>query len=310
MPAAILALSLVLISLPVAFAAASLGGVVLLAFSMAVLCVASPLFYLKYQNFGTQGHNIPVAWHVVICIFLVAGVLKFGGQSLGTWGLEISPLGHHARNEGVHLLKLAAESSPEKGNIYQSEIQRFLVINRNWLPSSSYLWHSSLGNQLKVQQSRSKAAYAKVQEIKSSYVQAHPVGKIVHIRDNRAVGVNYSRTYQRLQPTSSSLIAVEGNDNVLLAVFLTAVNTGESEGNMSWSSFVLYDTNGNHYSTISDSSLALEKWRSSNGSFDEDRNLKPGEAVLMSQVFRVPKSAKILLLRVNSERFRISDMPP
>ena len=49
MPAAILALSLVLISLPVAFAAASLGGVVLLAFSMAVLCVASPLFYLKYQ---------------------------------------------------------------------------------------------------------------------------------------------------------------------------------------------------------------------------------------------------------------------
>jgi len=296
-----------------AYLAAYLWGTKALALFLLASSAGVSTFYLARRNKLEKKNRFLVS-EVVTSLFLLVGFLLIGSRLLGTHALFHSPYSAQAKNEAKLLIEKAEATLAPQGMKISSEIDDFMATNYRWFSGETPLWKTPLGEDLVAEQARNLKAYetyqAKKQQVKDKFYKAYPLGKFVHVRNNRSLRVDTVQKFERINIEGARLPPIEGEGNNLVAVFMTALNTGKDQGNMRWSNFYLQDFEGNEYSIIEDSQLPLDEWRKANNAVDQRHTLQPGGSARLVQVFRVKKNAMLVTIRANEQEFRLSDKPP
>jgi hypothetical protein len=297
-------------ALLLAYIAAYLWGAEALALSLIISSTGVSTFYFA-RRFQPEKKDASLVSAAVISLFLMAGILRIGSNPLGTHALFHSPYSAKARNEAKLLIEKAEATPAPQGKKISLEIDDFMVSNSRWLSGETPLWKTPVGEDLLAEQGRNLKAYesyqAKKQEVEEKFEKAHPIGIFAHVRNDRSIRIDFVQKFERIKVKGSSMPPIEGGGNNLVAVFMTAINTGKDQGNMRWSNFYLQDIEGDEYSIIEDSQLALDEWRKANNAVDQRYTLQPGGSARLVQVFRVKKNAIVITLRANQQEFRLSN---
>jgi hypothetical protein len=296
-----------------AYIGAYLGGGQALGFILIASGIGASTYYFLKRIDRKLYSSRQIIETTITSLLLLLGILCFGGHPFGTNALIRSPYGHQSRQEGEKLLSAARNTAPKDGEVMTHRINSFLIENSQWISNESFLWRSRIGKELNLQQEILSIEFAKYQAnkqlIREQFNESHPLGKLVHVRDDRSIKVDGMRTYDKIEVPGYDDLTIKADGHTIVAISMTAVNTGKIEGSMSWSTFTLLDHKDNRFGPISESPLTIERWRESRGLSAKNEKLRPGSSSKIIYFYKIPDGTHGLRLQVNNEIFRISPEP-
>jgi hypothetical protein len=134
--------------------------------------------------------------------------------------------------------------------------------------------------------------------------QIIPRGSASSVRGDRSLAVSNSNTLSSISVSNPYMEPIQPKGGELVAVYLTISNTGNTSGNMFWTTFQLVDSQGRRYDNIQDLNelVTLGAWAKEQGLAESGDQLFPGASAQTVAVFRVAPGAQGLYLLVNQDK--------